>query len=736
MRLDSNYLGASKIFPDRDVVAGEIGTWELTYTVGKYGIDDRASIIFAWRNQSDWQLPQFDDPKGDGYSTVITDGDAKVKAERSTWRRPYINSILVKVSEGFLKEGDKIKVVLGDTSQGSIGIRAQSFRESEHEIKTLVDPFGTKRYEEIPNPIFIKVVPSVAHEIQAVVPSLINKGEEFDIVVRAIDQNGNPTHAYTGEVEVSLMDDKANVELISTLSFTSEDKGVIRFKENKIDCTGNYYVIIKDKKSGLEAISNAFIVRANNDYKLWWADMHGQTKHTIGTGSLDEYFSFARDASAIDVTAWQGNDFQITHEIWKEVREKTQEYYEPNKFCTFLGYEWSGTTPNGGDHNIYFLDDNEDFYPCSNWLEGKGECDPELNAYNMTEFYKLCEGRKDVMTIPHIGGRRGNLDYHKPEFGSLIEIHSHHGTSEWFIHDAMEKRLRVGFVGASDDHTCRQGMSYPLIPKNERASTFDVISGFTGIYSKELTRESIWEALMSRRCYATTFTRMVMDVKIGEHFMGEEIECGEIPEININVMSNSPIENVKVYNWNDIIEENTLLKKNEKKIRVSWKGVRARNRKRAAKWDGKLHVKDGKFISAKEYAFDRADQGITLFKDNTIEWISSTSGDVDGIVVEIDSKKDSKLLFASQLYSFEIDVKDISDKPTIFDAGGENLQVEVVFANEEENDVEKHIESCKASLIVKDINIKDGLNAYWVRALQADGHIAWSSPIYVNYRKK
>lgn len=733
MLLDNKHLGQTVILPEGEVVAGEMGTWELTYTVGKYGIDDRASLIFAWRNQSDWQLPQFDNPKGEGYSVISTTGDARVKAENTVWRRPFINSVLVKVSEGFLKEGDVVKLVLGDTSKGSLGIRAQSFPEARHHFKTMVDPFGTRRYEEVPGDVTVKIVPAQASEIQAVAPSILSANEKFELLVRAMDQNGNPTSAYNGSVKMELFSRGEKKADLGAVSFDVKDDGFKRAGNLKIETPGEYIVKVSDDENKMLAYSNAIMVSEAVEEKLWWADMHGQTKHTIGSGSLDDYFSFARDKSGLDVTGWQGNDFQITENTWKEVREKSHEYNEPGKFCTFLGYEWSGTTPNGGDHNIYFKGDSEEFYPSSNWLEYEGKMNKVHNAVDMNQFFDLCKDRDDVMAIPHIGGRRGNLDYRNEKYGSLIEVHSHHGTSEWFIHDAMEKRLKVGFVGASDDHTCRQGLSYPLIPKNERASTFDVKSGFTGIYSKELTRESIWEALMSRRCYATTFTRMLLDVKIDDNMMGSEITMDQVPEVKINVNSNAPIENIKVYNWNELIHDETFLKKDKKKIRISWKGVRARNRKRAAKWDGTLHIKGGKFVNPTEYAFDRADQGITKAIDNMINWTSSTSGDVDGIITEISCDENAELSFTSQFTSFIIKVDEIKDEPLVFNAGGENLQVEVSLANETLDD-KAYLDSCNVSIAVKDSNVSEGMNAYWVRVFQEDSNIAWSSPIYVDFK--
>ena len=79
----------------------------------------------------------------------------------------------------------------------------------------------------------------------------------------------------------------------------------------------------------------------------------------------------------------------------------------------------------------------------------------------LSELFKEFKGRKDVMAVPHVGGRHGNLDFCDSEFCHVLEIHSHHGTFEWFYEDALKKGLELGIICASDDHTCRPGLSLP-----------------------------------------------------------------------------------------------------------------------------------------------------------------------------------------------------------------------------------------------------------------------------------
>lgn len=737
MKLSGQFLGSAEITPKHGVIAGSFGTWVIVYTAGKYGIDDQGTIRIAWRGVSDWGQPQFSEPSKPGFTTVVTSGNARVKAETSTFQRPFQNSLLIHLYDGYLKEGEKIIITLGDTARGSVGIRAQSFQEKRHEIKVLVDPFGTRKYEELPEPLVLSVEGGPAHEIQVVVPSLINKYEDFDIVLRCLDEWGNPCRDFEGPVALEvLFSDGKKVSIPGKVHFTREDGGVKRVRGNHIDQEGTFFIEAICPEKRLKALSNPLKCSANNKYKLFWGDMHGQTDLTVGTGDLESYFGFARDFAALDFTGWQGNDFEIDNQKWLEVREKTETFNSPGSFVAFLGYEWSGLTPGGGDHNLYFLGDSKDFFPSCNWLVAREKVDPGLNAYPISKLWKILEGRQDVMLIPHIGGRYANLDYFNPDFIKLIEVHSHHGTFEWFIFEAMKRKLKVGFVASSDDHTCRPGLSYPLGGEGFKLASFDVKSGFAGVFAKELSREGIWEALNSRRCYATTFARIFLQVRIGKHSMGEEITSSDPPEIEIECLGTAPIEKIQIYNWGELILEKNFSRffSNKgpiKRIKIIWGGVRVRTRSKSANWNGMLTVQNGRIIEVREIAFDRVDQGIKQKTDKFVEWTSTTSGDFDGIEVEIESGEGGSIGFYSPQLKFRQDIGKISNRPIIYDAGGENLKVEVVSGSRKFTGIPEIINSCKRSLKFHDLEVKRGGNAYWVKIIQEDGNMAWSSPIFL-----
>ena len=63
-------LGTATLTPTTPAVAGKYGSWTISYTVGPLGMDSGGQILVAIRIVSDWGVPQFNDPKAEGFSSV------------------------------------------------------------------------------------------------------------------------------------------------------------------------------------------------------------------------------------------------------------------------------------------------------------------------------------------------------------------------------------------------------------------------------------------------------------------------------------------------------------------------------------------------------------------------------------------------------------------------------------------------------------------------------------------
>ena len=700
--------------------AGTLGNWTITYEAGEYGVDDRGEIIIARRDVCDSDIPQFEDSKKPGYVIVYGNVDATLKIRYVVDRyiRPWKGCISIRVLDGSLKPGDKIYVQFGANEEEGQGYRIQTFAEKEHVFKVLVDCAGSGNFYDVDKQPIIEILGGYINQLQGVVPSIVKVGQPFDLFVRAMDNWGNISNKYEGIVNINIKDKEYNVKLI---------KGIGTLKDLTINEQGVYTYILNDKKKDITGQSNPIICKKENIYKnLYWGDMHGQTKETVGTGTPDLYFSFARDYSKMDFCAWQGNDFQITDETWVNINKVVKEYNQPNKYITFLGYEWSGTTPVGGDHNIYFLNDNQKIHRSYHWqIDMKKRDGTERSP--ISKLWNEFDKRDDVMAVPHVGGRYGNLDYYNSKFIHNIEIHSHHGTFQWMLEDALKKKLKVGVVAASDDHTCRPGLSYPTrVTSRGGFVSFDVIGGYTGVYSKNLSRKAIWDALIKRHCYGTTGERIILEVKCNNNIMGDEFKVDKPPIIDIKAYGTDIISEIEIKRGIETIyrySDSLPIKKNT--IKIQWSGVRVRSRGKKTNWDGNITIKNGRIKTLKQFAFNQPDEGASIMSNQEINFKSNTSGDIDGIEVELEYNKNTQLVFNTKPISFTLPIDQLKKGRVIKQAGGVNLQVEVSLSREET--------SRNVEISFEDKDIIKGNNPYWIKVIQKDGHMAWSSPMYIEY---
>ena len=356
------------------------------------------------------------------------------------------------------------------------------------------------------------------------------------------------------------------------------------------------------------ARANPLRVMKQAALRRYWGDLHGQSGETIGMGTADAYFRYARDAAFIDMVGHQGNDFQITDTFWKELNRLTAEFDAPGRFVCLPGYEWSGNTGMGGDRNIFYRHEGRPIRRSSHILvEGQTSTDA---IYTADALFRGLEG-EDAIVIAHVGGRYADLKYaHDGRLERAVEVHSTWGTFEWILHDAFEKGYRVGVVCHSDDHKGRPGATRP------GASSFGAIGGLTCYFMPELTRDALFEALRQRRHYGTTGARIFVDLHasfdrpvvgfrktrssgratefpVRQAVMGNIIRPGACADAccsrgdrnRADRAGRCPARNLvartfRPYGASDL----------GRRVRVLWQGAEYRGRGRETLWEGKLTV--------------------------------------------------------------------------------------------------------------------------------------------------
>jgi hypothetical protein len=723
---DPAHVGRAWITPDDPVVAGQLGTWTVTYEVGAYGYDERARLKIAWRFASDWGTPQFKDPRGRDYTTVrlqtrCPTAVAQLAFEPRGQVRPWFKTLVASVADGSLYPGDRIAITVGDTAGGGEGSRAQTFRERGCEWRVFVDPFGTELYTVLESSPKVDVVGGALHRLVAVAPTTVRPGEPFEALVKAEDLWGNPCERFEGELALGAAG--APIEgLPPAVRWRSGEVAVTRLTGLRL---AGAQARIRARGHGLTAESNLIRALAPGAARSFWGDLHGQTRATVGTGTIEEYFTFGRDVALLDVMCHQANDFQVTEEEWQRLRRQIERFHTDGRCVIFVGYEWSGMTPGGGDRNVMFRSDTASLHRSSH-AEVDDMNDAATDCFPVTDLFRQFRGRDDVMLIPHIGGRYADIvGFHDPALEPVVEIYSDWGRFEWLLEDALRAGYKVGVVSNSDGHKGRPGASHP------GASTFGAYGGLTCVLADSLTREAVFEAIRARRCYGVSAAQRIdVELSVNGLPLGAEGRAAGPVRVVGRVAGTGPLERVDVLRGLDLVRSITPYTaasyEGSTRYRVAWAGSRVRGRDRLTRWDGSLELSAGRILDAEPFAMENPEKGITNRSATRIEWISNTTGDDDGVDLTLDAPAAAVLRLRTPVIDLDIPVADLADGATrVFPAGGVDLRV---FARRlPVRDLAREL-----TLDVTDAAPPAGVcSAYWIRVTQEDGAQAWTSPVYL-----
>ncbi len=564
--MNMNKFGSAVFLPEK-LVVGTKAAFCLVYKVGKSGIGTGGGIKLAVLHRGAFGPIQTTDPDKEGYVEAETSSKkACVNIPVGRVRNPMcVCSLSVVVSEAALLEGDTITVMFGANAE-KFYVKQVSHK---HRVIFRVDIDGSRNYVKLANPPQLEYISDKPVKLIALVPSQGVVDKPFCLHIKAVDEYGNVSVSYRGVVEFF-----GNVGMIlpEKYTFTNKDKGLHLF-EAKANTPGLEQIEVVDKKTNLSGKSNIIeIAKQELHYKIYWGEIHGQTLMSDGLKTPDSYYRYGRDVSRLDVCAITDHDThmsggrliegrietettqnidepQVTPfwsnptDAWAIIKYETDRFNKPGKFTTLLGYEWTsghGYTPEGmafGHKNVYYLSDDEPMYSHIN-----RESNTPERLWNLLK-------NKQAVTISHHTSLPVNPEppcylkrivsgadwtHHDEDIERLVEIYSLWGASEYcgnpnpvggykpggFVQEALARGYKLGFTAGSDTHWSRPGADAQDILRCRR-------SGLTAFLAKNLTREAIFDAMMNRRCYATTGARIILEFKLNGHMMGETTKANE-----------------------------------------------------------------------------------------------------------------------------------------------------------------------------------------------------------------
>ncbi|MEE2688163.1 MAG: DUF3604 domain-containing protein [Pseudomonadota bacterium] len=739
---DPVLYGHVDFFPKGKFEIRSYQTFKLTYTVGRFGLDDTGAIRVVFRAMGDTGTMQTSDPTGDNYVSATASNGATLSvdyARRGKSARPRWKSLTVNVSGGYMKEGDTITITFGDTSQGSNGLKLQTMVENDFEFKVLADVCAVGHFVPIPNTPTIDIIPGPPTVWRAVLSSLRRPGERFQFGLKAEDGWGNPTEQAEGNFIFETTLPVRN--LPKTFHYPLGERA-ISFEDLVCDQTGELRIIVRDQVNAtLVAESHPMQIR-DSQYGAYWGDLHGQSGESIGIGTSHSYFEFARNKAFLDLTSHQANDFQVNNKFWAYLNELAAEFLDEGRFVTFPGYEWSGNTAVGGDRNVYFRKEGRQIHRSSHALLPERD-DIDTDAPNANLLFEALKD-EDCVIYAHVGGRYADISYaHDPKLERSMEIHSAWGTFEWLLTDGFPLGHRSGVVCNSDGHKGRPGASYP------GASMFGAYGGLTCFYAEELTRDGIFDCLRKRHHYGTTGTRLHLDVRaalpkggelfdedpkafhdtgsrtVNEVMMGDIVRVvGDKVTLRVEASAQNPIERIEVRNGIEVLETVRGFSVEElgERIRVVWSGAEYRGRGRETNWKGRASFGDASIRSMAKINAWNHERKLERHGRDTVVFDAITTGNFGGFDAWLEGQGND-LHITTNHGEMRVPLSEVGIEDVTMDAGGLERKIRV-FRLPEAN---PH----RTIATEIDVQLKaEGDNPLWVCVTTEDGFQAWSSPIY------
>jgi hypothetical protein len=324
-----------------------------------------------------------------------------------------------------------------------------------------------------------------------------------------------------------------------------------------------------------------------------------------------------------------------------------------------------------------------------------------------------------------VGGRYADLRTHDPEIELAVEIHSAWGTFEWLLREALRRGYRVGVCANSDGHKCRPGASYP------GAGEFGSLGGLTCVLARALDRASVLQALVARHFYATTGHRCLVQVELRagdgrSAMMGDVVEVEADASLHVKLAGTAPIESVEVRNGLQVVK--TLRPYGEedlgRRVKVVWSGAEVRGRDRVVRWDGGLRVRGNAILQAEPINFWNANRPLETVSNRELAWKSATTGGLTGVILTLEQASAGTLEIETRQRHVQCDVAALGLEAKVWECGGLRKEIRAYRLPDEQR-------SREFSFALPLTDLRQGDNPIYVRVTQQDGHMAWTSPVYL-----
>jgi hypothetical protein len=320
-----------------------------------------------------------------------------------------------------------------------------------------------------------------------------------------------------------------------------------------------------EERAAVKRMRDFRVEAAGKTYRLLRGEFHRHTEISWDggpDGSLEDLFRYAIDAAAMDWIAVTDHDNGAGREYsWWLTQKLTDAYHlGGDGFTPVFGYERSVNYPQG-HRNCLFVqrgvrtlprlapargerpvggvsaDDTKMLYQYLHELGGI--CASHTSATGMGTDWRDNDPQVEPVVEIYQGDRNSYEYQEAPRAGhdpktkkKPIQIGG--WFPKGFLNNALgEKGYRIGFESSSDHWSTH--------------------ISFSVVLAEGHGRKDILDALRQRHCYAAT-DNILLDVRSGDHLMGDEFRTGSAPALQIHVVGSAPLARVDILRDSEVVE--------------------------------------------------------------------------------------------------------------------------------------------------------------------------------------
>ena len=308
----------------------------------------------------------------------------------------------------------------------------------------------------------------------------------------------------------------------------------------------------------------------------------------------------------------------------------------------------------------------------------------------------------------------------------------------------------MGFIAASDNHLSQPGYGAP------RSGGLAQRGGLGALRASTLTRDALFDAMRDRAAYATSGERMILDVSVNGAEMGTRTAFAEERRITGRVVGTAPIANVAVIKNGAAIWQRDYLTETAGRNMAGGQFMlvfespsvpyHPQDNPRGWRWWwGEIDVDGATVVDVEAMGFDnRETEGVDLTDGSSVAFRTHTRGGTRAMRLELqDVRRPASLTLHLR------EAREFGGGPPRFRHHRNVPAAEVVLPLREleQGAVARTLEfegyadtvtlrrivaegETDVSFEVEDQGQRQG-DSYYVRVIQANDAIAWSSPVWV-----